>query len=259
MTPQPSVPLPFSVTVNLTVYRTDHRRKLQKFTALVTDLVYEPSLWPDDPFTPAFVFGEWIKPGTNLVSEAAVVVPPQVPVSEIDAEFLAAREWSAEQYSRFNDTDLGIGLGYRQALPVAQALEVLGLPVSRSIIFDLQRRRQAAVKQFDQSWVNGEYTRMLIEMGKVTPLSISQIADSLITYVAIAEGVEQVAKDLAEAALKMAEANQGTYLEAQASWIAQLCADTQKLVETMNKPLRRYRGHAEHAIAHPVQPPTPIE
>lgn len=255
MTPQPSVALPFSVTVNLTVYRTDHRKRLRKYSALVTNLVYEPSLWPDDPFTPAFVFGEWIEPGTGLVSEAAVVVPSQHPFRDLTPEYLAAREWSAEQYSRFNDTDLGIGLGYRQALPVAQALEVLGLPVSRSIIKDLQTRRQAAVKQFDQSWVNGEYARMLIEMGKVTPLSVSQIADSLITYVAIAEGVEQIANDLAEAALTMAKANDGRYREAQARWIAQLCQDAKKLVETMNKPLRRYRGHAEHAIAHPVQPP----
>lgn len=255
MTPQPSVALPFSVTVNLTVYRTDHRKRLRKYTALVTNLVYEPSLWPDDPFTPAFVFGEWIEPGTDLVSEVAVVVPSQHPVKDLTPEYLAAREWSAEQYSRFNDTDLGIGLGYRQALPVAQALEILDLPVSRSIIHDLQQRRQEAVKQFDQSWVNGEYARMLLEQGKTRPLPLAQIADSLVTYVAIAEGVEQVANDLAEAALTMTQANAGTHLEAQANWIAQLCQDAKKLVETMNRPLRRYRGHAEFAIAHPVQPP----
>lgn len=253
--PQPSVALPFSVTVNVTVHRTDHRKRLRKYSALVTNLVYEPSLWPDDPFTPAFVFGECTEPGTDLVSEVAVVVPSQHPVKDLTPEYLAARVWSAEEFSRFGDTDLGIGLGYRQALPVAQALEILGLPVSRSIIKDLQIRRQAAVKQFDTSWVNGEYARMLLEQGKVTPLPVAQIADSLVTYVAIAEGVEQIAKDLAEAALKMVEANDGTYREAQARWIAQLCVDAQKLAETMNKPLRRYRGHAEFAIAHPVQPP----
>lgn len=253
--PQSSAALPFSVTVNVTVHRTDHRRKLQKYYVPVTSLVYEPSLWPDDPFTPAFVFGQWIRPDNGLVCEACAVVPSQHPFRDLTQEYLSAREWTAELYSRFSDTTLDIGLGYRQGLPVAQALQDLGLPVSRSIIFDLQHRRQAAVKAFDTTWVNGEYSRMLLEQGKVTPLTVSQIADAMVTYTAIAEGVEQVAKDLAEAALKMVEANDGTYREAQARWIAQLCVDTQKLVETMNKPLRRYRGHAEHAIAHPVQPP----
>lgn len=257
--PRPAVPLPFSITVEIVVRPTDRRHKTRAYHARVTNLVYEPSLWPDDPFTPAFVFGEWSPPGAERPIEVACVVLGSFPVEEITADSLEAREWSPR--ARFDDPELDIGHGYRQGLTVAQRLRSNDLPASRSIVRDIQQRRQAAVKQYDEAWLNGELAHLRLAAGNPRPLTTSEVAHALKDVVDALTDLQELSKALADTAVRTAGAYQGDDDDdaKQAAWLGALSATMRDEITSLNKRLSRFRGHAETVIQLSTKQPEPDE
>lgn len=121
----------------------------------IRDMIFEPSLYPDDDLEPALVFGTYTSERNNAAveKECCCILQTGTDPATLTPLFLASREWTSGRYSRWSaKTWAGARLGIETTLAIepealAKLLAASGAPVSRRMVHRIQLAASEAVRQ----------------------------------------------------------------------------------------------------------------